>query len=185
MFVLLALQIAQAAAALASNLLASEKKSKGGRAGFAGPGKKLSVEIPVADESDSASLALTRDLIEALPQTLRSQVTVLTCTTSIKAITFPAVSLSDCASGAADLQGKGCLFVVAPRTEHLSLLERTLARCRTPAVVLVNAEWAANGGEPSAGVPQESTSFALSFDVAYCFMPILIKVFLFCSRNSI
>lgn len=183
------MQIAQAAAALESHLPSSttKKARKGsgaaapGAAGFTGDGKKLTVEIPVADESDAAALELARDLLAALPTNWQRQFTIIACGKSapVAPSTNPyrLISLDACLSDEEIAQPSGCVLFSAPKTSQLAALESILARWRGPAAVLLNAEWAPESGEDSGGVPAGYTAFARSFEAAYCFLPILIKAF--------
>lgn len=50
--------------------------------------------------------------------------------------------------------------------------------------ILLNAEWAAVGGEDDAGVDPQHTAFVKSFESVYCFMPLLIKAFVVSTQEG-
>ena len=176
--------MAQAAAAVAANLPVASGGKKAAKtaatAGFSGACKKLSVEIPVADESEAAALELAKELLAALPAPWPRQFTVVACasapTATAAAASLRVRSLASCLADDSDSLG-GCLLILAPRTAQIDEVERVLGAWRGPAAVLLNAEWSKDGGEEEAGVPPQHTAFARSFDAVYCFLPILIKAF--------
>ena len=182
--------ISQACAAISANL-PSQKGAKGKKKqapsqsvpGFAGAGIKLSVEIPVADESEAAALQLASELISGLPSPWPTQFTVVSAfpgasscprqlTPSIKV-----VSLDSCLDEASESLLSSCIIIIGPKTSQLGDIEWLLSQWRGAVTILLNAEWSAVGGEEDAGVDPEYTAFVKSFNAVYCFMPLLIKAF--------
>jgi len=186
--------ISQACAAIAANLpsIKSQKSKKktapASAPGFAGcDTKKLSVEIPVADESLDASIQLAKDLISGLPSPWPNQFTYVVSNSSGSAQNAAAtvVSLDACLQ---DDFGSGlgsCIIIVAPKISQVAAVEKLLGRWRGAVCILLNAEWAPLAAEDDLGtIDSVHTAFVRSFQVVYCFMPLLIKAFVVSTQEG-
>ena len=160
-----------------------------GSSGFSGSRKRLSIEIPVRDESEEALLEVARDCLRELPQTWAKQFAVVTCRSTrppegISAL-FPnntVLSLSQCLSE--DLPG-GCVMLLGPSTSQASDLEFFMDRFRGPMAVMINPRWSED--QAIAGLDASSAkrqSILDSFETVYCFMPIMIKAFVFNAQEG-
>jgi Domain of unknown function (DUF1995) len=186
--------IAQACAAIAANLpvIKSQKTKKkaapASAPGFAGETKKLSVEIPVADESLDAAMALAKDMISGLPSPWPNQFTYVTTTSSNNKSTITAanvVSLDACLQDESDSLLGSCIVIVAPKINQVAQVEQLLGRWRGSVCILLNAEWAPLAAEEDLGsIDSVHTAFVRSFQVVYCFMPLLIKAFVVSTQEG-
>jgi hypothetical protein len=186
--------ISQACAAIASHLpVVKSQKSKKKAApasapGFAGDTKKLSVEIPVADESQAAAMQLAKDVISALPSPWPSQFTYVVCSTntaSETAFSSKTVSLAACLADETDSLLGSCIVIVAPKISQVAAVEQLMGRWLGSVCVLLNAEWAPLAAEEDLGsIDSVHTAFVRSFQVVYCFMPLLIKAFVVSTQEG-
>lgn len=185
--------ISQACAAIAANLpsIKSQKPKKkpavASAPGFGGgETKKLSVEIPVADESLEASIALAKDLISGLPSPWPNQFTyVVSNSSSSQNAGATVVSLNACLHDESDSLLGSCIVIVAPKTRHVADTEQLLSRWRGSVCILLNAEFAPLAAEDDLGdIDSIHTAFVRSFQVVYCFMPLLIKAFVVSTQEG-
>lgn len=88
--------------------------------GFSGSGStKFSVEIPVADSSGGAALALAQEVVAALPAALRTQFTIVDCSGSGSGNSGAAkvVTLAQCLADGRQLAG--CLLVLGATRQQV------------------------------------------------------------------
>lgn len=184
--------ISQACAAIAASLpsIKSQKSKKkispASAPGFAGETKKLSVEIPVADESLDASMSLAKDVVSGLPSPWPKQFTyVVSNTSSGQNATENVVSLDACLQDESDSLLGSCIIIVAPKIINVAAVEQLLGRWRGSVCILLNAEWAPLAAEDDLGdIDSVHTAFVRSFKVVYCFMPLLIKAFVVSTQEG-
>lgn len=174
--------VAQAAAAVAAQMAAPKgarnRKQRGSAAaaelalpGFAAAPKRLSVEIPVADESAAAAVALARELVAALPGALSRQFTVVAAGegAGVGGAGAPVVAFARClAEGRVPAGG---LVVAAPTAAQAADVAALLADWRGAAVVVLNPGWAAAAANDALSPAYD---FAQTFDPVYAFQPIVI-----------
>jgi len=117
--------VSQAATAIAGQL--NTGSGKGGK-GFSGAGgRKLTVDVPVIEETNEAMLQLAQDIVAALPKNLRQLFTIVSCAEDGSAGSSSGsskggvrvVSLQQCVASGTDLEG--CLLIAGPSSAQVSL----------------------------------------------------------------
>jgi hypothetical protein len=186
--------ISQACTAITANLpsIKSQKSKKkyntpASAPGFAGETKKLSVEIPVADESQDAAMALAKDVVSGLPSPWPNQFTYVVCSnnTNTALATANVVTLDACLQDESDSLLGSCIVIIAPKATQVAAVEQLMGRWRGSVCVLLNAEWAPMAAEEDLGsIDSVHTAFVRSFKAVYCFMPLLIKAFVVSTQEG-
>jgi hypothetical protein len=197
--------VAQACAALTAQLSASPSKPTGaalgsrkkgrGKAdggssaaagGFSAAGKRLSIEIPVMDDSPAGAVQLAQELLAGLPPALRRQFTVVSTGAGAAAAAgfgaaggggAPVVSLEQCVASRRVLPG--CVLLAGPSAAQMVSVAAALSLWSGPAAVVLNPGWAAAAAdEPEGGgggMAPGDLAFARSFLPIYVFMPVALK----------
>lgn len=141
------------------------------------PVRKLSVEIPVLDDTASAAVELARDVARELDRRGIEEASTVLCSADAfaraqalgkGAFPGPIVDLSAAAASGQVLSGP--LVLAAPTEASLPMLERLLGNWRGSVAVAVNATW------PEDPVDKRLTALARSFACTYCFQPLSIQV---------
>ncbi|KAK9791354.1 hypothetical protein WJX73_006184, partial [Symbiochloris irregularis] len=142
-----------------------------GTKSFKGSQRKLALEIPVADSSVEGMVQLLEDFVLALPNRLRQSLTIITGSRDVKALAVLRIP----EAGFVSLSQRrvptssACVILLGLEPSEVADVRRLLSNCRAEAMILLNTS------DQAAGT--SSTSFANSFDMAYCFEPIAIKAF--------
>ncbi|CAL8470970.1 g10512 [Coccomyxa elongata] len=168
------MQVQQACEALSTRLDDSKAKGKPTKGFKLSNVKRLTAEIPVADDSPTSVVSLAEDLLKGLAPELASSVTLvfgdveaaLLASTKVQ---NQVVALDD----APDEPLVGPLLIVGPSAGQLGEAEELLRKWRGRVVILLNPEWA-----EGQSVPSNHTAFVKSFEVVYCFQPIAIQAFI-------
>ena len=129
--------------------------------------RRLSIEIPVADESSEAAIALARDIIQHLEPQWDGDTFTIVSPSPINWTSNDVITLRTPPPPAP-------IIIAAPKTSQLSEIESFMSQWRGSVAILLNPEWAAEESDAST---TNRTAFIQSFEPVYCFMPILIKAF--------
>lgn len=156
--------------------------------GFSAVTKRLSIEIPVRDDSKEALLSLAHDFLKALPQDWQKQFTLVTGSkyhVSSSDSDFLSqdriIKLSTCLEEGVP---GGCLMILGPALEDIEALESLVQRYRGPAVIFLNPDWFSQQNITDIEAIVENNELINSFDAVYCFMPIALKMFVFNTQEG-
>lgn len=160
--------ISQAKQALLSALSVDKKRRKKGYALWPGI-KRLAVEIPIADDSPAAQLALARDLLSTLPAAAGLPAVVfasqaVTDHARAQNVPFEVYSLAEAMDDSEGLEGPLMLFG-AGREQAADCKRIAEELWRGKVLLVVNAEWLRD-------LPDDMRSFAEALEPVYFFMPI-------------
>jgi hypothetical protein len=163
--------IQQAAEALAAQL-PKEKKGKNAKTGGM---RKLSIDVPIADESAAGVVALARDLLAGLQRSAADSFTVIFGDQAAAAAAEGGRGLSNAVVAVDPAAGSrlaGPLLIVGATQQQVADVQEMLFGWRGTFVATLNATWDAEDATDT-----DLASFVKSFEHVYCFGPLDVQGF--------
>ena len=148
-------------------------------------GPRLAVDVPVMGDSDAELVTLVEEILMQMAPSSSKFSFVLCSNENVDTVrnavsnNRPVLTLVDAVAyvEAGEQHAVGdSVVLIHPRQTNLPDMERLFAKWNGGISVLMNPEWSATSGDVDAGVGLEHVAFVKTFQWAYCFFPIAVKV---------